>query len=287
MSKVQTAVERAKELRQSKDRPAEATDIKPTRHQANVRTAKVRAAPSITVDQLRTIDVDQEILKANKIVTVDSTDKHPVQNAYRMLRTRLMQNMRSNGWRVLGVSSIRENEGKTFTAINLAISIAAEIGQEAILIDLDLRKPSIHDCFGIEPHQVPGLKDYFEDDRNDVSKLLVSPQIEGLGLLLSADPLARSSDVLASDRGKQLFDELRSRLSERTVIIVDLPPLLAADDALAVAPLLDALLLVVAEGQSERSDILESRHILESFNLIGTVLNKSTDKDSKRKSYYY
>ena len=104
---------------------------------------------------------------------------------------------------------------------------------------------------------------------------------------MSADPLARSSDVLASDRGRQLFAELRARLSDRTVIVVDLPPLLAADDALAVAPLLDALLLVVAEGQSERSDVLESRHLLESFNLIGTVLNKSVDKDSKRKSYYY
>jgi capsular exopolysaccharide synthesis family protein len=286
MSKVQTAVERAKELRQ-KDHPPGTGESRTTDRKASARATNIHSAPSISVEQLRTIKVDPETLKRNRIVTDDSTDTHPVQNAYRMLRTRLMQNMRSNGWRVLGVSSIRENEGKTFTAINLAISIAAEIGQEAVLIDLDLRKPSIHSCFGIESHQVAGLKEYFEDNRSDVSKLLVCPEIERLGLLLSAVPLARSSDILVSDRGRQLFDELRSRLSERTVIIVDLPPLLAADDALAVAPLLDALLLVVAEGQSERSDILESRHILESFNLIGTVLNKSLDKDSKRKSYYY
>jgi capsular exopolysaccharide synthesis family protein len=287
MSKVQTAVERAKELRQSSTGTPDVRRVMPSRPAHSVDSSAARRGPLITVDKLATVDVDADVLKKNKIVTLDTSNKHPVQNAYRMLRTRLMQNMRTNGWRVLGVSSIRENEGKTFTAINLAIGIAAEIGQEAILVDLDLRKPSIHQCFGIESDQVAGLKEYFEDDQSDVAELLVCPDIDQLGLLLSADPLPRSSDILASDRGSQLFSELRNRLSERTVIVVDLPPLLAADDALAVAPLLDALLLVVAEGQSERSDVLESRHILESFNLIGTVLNKSVDRDSKRKSYYY
>jgi Mrp family chromosome partitioning ATPase len=287
MSKVQTAVERAKELRQSNSSTPQVKSVAPSRPQQAAERPVAHTGPLITVDQLTIVDVDEDVLKKNKIVTLDTSNKHPVQNAYRMLRTRLMQNMRTNGWRVLGVSSIRENEGKTFTAINLAIGIAAEIGQEAILVDLDLRKPSIHHCFGIESDQVAGLKEYFEDDQSNVAELLVCPGIDQLGLLMSADPLARSSDILVSDRGKQLFADLRGRLSERTVIVVDLPPLLAADDALAVAPMLDALLLVVAEGQSERSDVLDSRHVLESFNLIGTVLNKSVDKDSKRKSYYY
>jgi capsular exopolysaccharide synthesis family protein len=286
MSKVQTAVERAKELRQSSTTTPKVRKVVPARP-SRADDSPMQHGPLITVDQLAKVHVDPDILTKSKIVTLDTSNKHPVQNAYRMLRTRLMQTMRTNGWRILGVSSIRENEGKTFTAINLAIGIAAEIGQEAILVDLDLRKPSIHRCFGIQSDQVAGLKDYFEDEKSDISELLVCPGIDGLGMLLSADPLARSSDVLASDRGRQLFAELRARLSDRAVIVVDLPPLLAADDALAVAPLLDALLLVVAEGQSERSDVIESRHILESFNLIGTVLNKSVDKDSKRKSYYY
>ena len=85
----------------------------------------------------------------------------------------------------------------------------------------------------------------------------------------------------------QLFSELRSTFLKETIIIVDLPPLLAAADALAVAPMLDALLLVVAEGQAERSDVAEVRYMLESFNVIGTVLNKSVEKDSRRTSYYY
>jgi capsular exopolysaccharide synthesis family protein len=287
MSKVQTAVERAKKLRQSETATDEPREIMPRRRASAATLPAAKPAPPIKIEGLATVEVDSETLKRNRIVTFDDPDKHPVQNAYRMLRTRLMQNMRTNSWRVLGVSSIRENEGKTFTAINLAISIAAELGQEAVLVDLDLRKPSIHRYLGIEPQQVSGLKEYFENDQSDVSELLICPEIDRLGLLLSANPLARSSDILASDRGQQLFAELRTRLSDRTVIIVDLPPLLAADDALAVAPLLDALLLVVAEGQSERADIQEARYLLEAFTLIGTVLNKSSDKESKRKSYYY
>ena len=119
-----------------------------------------------------------------------------------------------------------------------------------------------------------------------LSDLLVCPNIERLGCILTHDPLERSSDLLASPRGALLFSELRERITEKTVVIVDLPPLLAADDALAVAPMLDALLLVVAEGQTERSDLSEARPILDEFNLIGTVLNKSKEKDSKRANYY-
>ena len=210
-----------------------------------------------------------------------------MQGAYRMLRTRLMQRMRANNWRVLGVSSIGENEGKTFTAINLAICIAAEIDQEALLVDLDLQKPSVYRDIGIDPDKVTGLKEYLEAETRDIADLCVNPGIDRLGILPSTEPLARSSDVLASARGMQLFAELRMRFLADAIIIVDLPPLLAADDALAVAPMLDALLLVVAEGQTERKDLSEVRQMLEAFNLIGTVLNKSVEQDSKRTSYYY
>ena len=99
-------------------------------------------------------------------------------------------------------------------------------------------------------------------------------------------PLDHSSDLIASARGKQLFAELLVRLPPNAVVIVDLPPLLVADDALAVAPMLDALLLVVAEGQAERRELADAHQILQEFSLVGTVLNKSVEKDSKRTHYY-
>jgi Mrp family chromosome partitioning ATPase len=197
-----------------------------------------------------------------------------------------MQAMRSNNWRILGVSSIGEDEGKSFTAINLAISIAAEYGQEALLVDLDLRKPSISKLLGMDTVAKTGLQEYLVGQDTDLAGLFVNPGIERLAVLLSGEPLERSSDLLASPRGIELFAELRGRTPDRSIVVVDLPPLLAADDALAVAPMLDALLLVVAEGEAERDALLDAGPMLDAFNLIGTVLNKSIEKDSRRSSYY-
>ncbi len=212
--------------------------------------------------KLQPVSVDWKTFDANRLLRLDSDSKHAALGAYRMLRTRLMQSMRSNGWRILGISSIGQNEGKTYTAINLAISIAAEIGQEAVLVDLDLRRPSIYSNLGIKKSDFKELGNYLEGDTQDLSNYLTSPGIDRLGTLLGATPMAHSSELLASPRGKQLFAELLARLPENAVVIVDLPPLLIADDALAVAPMLDALLLVVAEGQAERSDLADAQQML-------------------------
>lgn len=287
MSKVQTAVERAKALRGEERKVTSPAQSRKSSLPNQIDPTLDFGGRQLSISSLPRIDIDLHKLRAQRVLTHDDSARHPAQNAYRMLRTRLMQVMRANNWRILGVSSIRENEGKTFTSINLAISIAAEIGQEVLLVDLDLRKPSVIEYFGLDSSSVNGLKSYLEDKQQDLDHYLFRTEIEGMGLLLSTDPIERSSDILASERGHQLFAELRNRLSPKSVIVLDLPPLLAADDALAIAPMLDAMLLVVAEGQTERTDITEVRHQLEAFNVIGTVLNKSEEKESKRKSYYY
>ncbi|MCG8371500.1 MAG: hypothetical protein MJA32_13445 [Proteobacteria bacterium] len=250
-------------------------------------TSRLRAlSDPLVVGDARTIGVDRDVQHDNKILAQNGAVRHAAEGAYRMLRTRVMRSMRSNDWKVLGVSSGSQNEGKTYTAINLAISIAAEVDQEVVLIDLDLRRPTVYRCLGVDPEDVTDLKDYFDDDDRDLQELFVCPEIERLACILSTDPLDRPSDVLAAAAGRTLFDELRERLGPDVVVIVDLPPLLAADDALAVAPMLDAFLLVVAEGQAERQDLEEVRMLLSEFNHIGTVLNKSIEKDSRRANYY-
>lgn len=282
MSKIQSALERAKDGRVDPRTQSVRTAVSSDSLSRTV----PRSTARLSIENIPRVPIDWQTYKANRILTQDTTVRHPAHGAYRMLRTRLMQSMRSNGWRVLGISSIGPDEGKTYTAINLAISIVAEIDQEAILVDLDLQRPSVHTQLGIDAEEFKSLSDYLQDGTKDLGDLLVSPGIERLGLLLSANPLQGSSDLLASARGKELFAELRGRLPSEAVVIVDLPPLLVADDALAVSPMLDALLLVVAEGQAERSDVAEARQMLNAFNIVGTVLNKSVDKDSKRAQYY-
>lgn len=284
MSKIQKALENVKNKRPvpvaHHVRAAPSNDVSQSGHFLAL------DPKNISLSQVSKVQLDDEVFASNRLILQSSEERHPAQGAYRMLRTRLMRVMRSNNWRILGVSSIGPNEGKTFTSINLAISIAAEIGQEAILIDLDLRKPSVYRDMGIATDDFVSVREYIQNDQRDLAELLISTNIERLGFILSSDPLDRSSDILASPRGVQLFTELRNRIQQQTVVIVDLPPLLAADDALTVAPMLDALLLVVAEGQAERSDLADVRHLVENFNLVGTVLNKSNEKDSKRANYY-
>ena len=286
MGKLQAALERAKQ-REEIARAQSKTPVQLSATQAESTDADPGTGELIDLSSLPIVPVDWATFNNNKLLNHSGDSKHPAMGAYRMLRTRLMQSMRSNKWRVLGVCSIGQNEGKTYTSINLAISIAAEIGQEAVLIDMDLQRPSVHDQLGIDPSSFKSLRSFLENGREQHLKdLLVSPGIERLGTILSSEPLERSSDLLSSARGKELFSELRQQLPSDVVIIVDLPPLLVADDALAVAPMLDALLLVIAEGEAERSDVAEANQILQQVNLIGTVLNKSKEKDSKRTSYY-
>jgi len=284
MSKIQAALDRAKTGRRSPSGPAQQNQDTATI--SNTGQFLAQNPRNIAISRAPRIQLDTDVFAANRLLVHDSNERHPAQGAYRMLRTRLMKNMRSNNWRVLGVTSLGQNEGKTYTSINLAISIAAEIEQEAILVDLDLQRPSVCGYLGADAADFVSLRDYLQHEHMDLSDLLVCPNIERLACILTHDPLERSSDLLASSRGALLFSELRERISEKTVIIVDLPPLLAADDALAVAPMLDALLLVVAEGETERNELSEARPILDEFNLIGTVLNKSKEKDSKRANYY-
>lgn len=237
----------------------------------------------LSMDMLKRVSMSTDIARDNRVLGGVIRPRGG-QSEYRMLRTRLMQRMRSNNWQVLGISAAGEGEGKSLTAINLAISIAAEVGQEAVLLELDLRRPGIHELLGISPQDFTSVSSYLQGDTTNFRDLLFSPGIERLGCILCSTPLAHASDLLASSRGQQLFKELRRQLPPQTIIVVDLPPLLSADDALVVAPMLDALLFVVAEGQTKRSDLEEAHHLLAEFNVIGTVLNKSVETESRK--YY-
>ena len=282
MSRLKAALDSARRKREEGSRTSAAASDLGTASSAAL--ASPTGGDLLSMSRLPRIAANLEALKVNRILTEDTHS--PAVSAYRMLRTRLMQKMRSQNWRILGVSSLGPDEGKTFTSINLAITIAAEVGQEAVLVDLDLRRPSIHRYLGINPSQFTSSTQYFEGDVKDLGDLLICPGIDRLGCLLSAESLDQPSDVLASARGKRLFEELRRRLSPETVVFVDLPPLLAVDDALAVAPMLDGLLLVVAEGHATRAELSDARELLQEFNIIGTLLNKSIEKEN-RKSYYY
>ena len=193
---------------------------------------------------------------------------------YKMLRTRVLQKMDKNGWRVLAVTASHEGAGKTITAINLAMMIARSGGRRVYLLDLDLRKPGVARSLGID-NVSAGVGDYLSG-KQKIKDILWSVGVDNLFVVAGKGRFDHSSELLVSEPMNELVSAIRADPSE-PIIIIDLPPVLAADDALAIAPIIDSLLFVVAEGETKRADITHSLELLRDVNLLGVVLNKSRD----------
>jgi capsular exopolysaccharide synthesis family protein len=217
----------------------------------------------------KVVEVPERTLVENRLIA--AVPGHEFKDAYRMLRTRVLQSMRENNWTSVAVTGPASGCGKTLTAINLAISLAMEVTNTVLLVDLDLRKPSIHEYFAYQPEV--GLSDYLQGD-TPINQILFSPSIERLVVLPGRQPIQNSSEMLRSPKMVALVNELKTRYPDR-LIVWDLPPILAADDALAFSPYTDAMLLVAEAGGTSRDDLQKALEVLKSAPVIGTVLNKA------------
>ena len=215
-----------------------------------------------------------EVLARNLIITGVGSD--PINSAYKMLRTHVLQRMTANGWNVLAITSPRPAEGKTLTALNLAITIAREVNHTVLLVELDLRQPILHSLLGYEPG--PGITDYLLRD-TPLSEIMFNPGIDRLVVIPAGPAAESSSELLSSPRMIQLVSELKERYPKRLVLF-DVPPLLTADDGLAFVPHVDAALLVVAEGQTSYEDVELAKDMLASTHLLGAVLNRASGQIS-------
>lgn len=219
--------------------------------------------------QTRQVEVTDKLLLENRLIA--GVDSHELTDAYKMLRTRVMQVMRANGWNAIAVTGPATGCGKTLTAINLAISLAREVTHTVLLVDLDFRNPSIHRYFGYEPQA--GISDYLFNNV-PVSEILFTPSIDRLVVLPGREIISNSAEMLRSPRMVALVNELKSRYPDR-IVIFDLPPILQADDALAFSPYTDAMLVVAENGGTQREDLQKALDVLKHTPIIGTVLNKT------------
>jgi protein-tyrosine kinase len=229
----------------------------------------------IVYTSTRVFTPDAAVLESKRIVD-------PVRNpaavaAFRMLRTQVMQRMEENGWRTIAVLSPRAHEGKTTTAVNLAISLANDRRHTVLLVECDLRRPAIGATLGINPEL--GIDDLLLGDAR-VEQCLYHPDgFDRLVVLPARSTLANSSEALAGPQGRKLVAELRGRYPER-IVVFDLPPVLGSDDALAFLPLVECALVVVAERETPRDDLLRCMELVRKTPILGTVLNKATGVSS-------
>lgn len=228
----------------------------------------------IAYTRTRVVSVAPETLRKARIVSPFRGE--PLADAYRLLRTRILHRMKQNNWRTLGITSPGPGEGKTLTAINLAIGMAMELNHTVLLVDADLRRPNIHNYFAIKPEL--GLNDYLTSGTS-VEEILINPGIERFVILPGREALSNSSELLASSRMTRLVQDFKMRYQSRMVIF-DLPPVLAGDDVVAFLPQLDTALLVIEDGKSHVDEIKRTAELLHGIELVGTVLNKSKSADS-------
>jgi Mrp family chromosome partitioning ATPase len=234
---------------------------------------RVPVSPSrIVYTRTKVFSPGAEVLEANRVMNPLSAD--PAAAAFRMLRTQVLQRMNDHGWRSLAIFSPTTRDGKTTTAINLAMSLASDQQHTALLVDFDFRRPSLAARLGLAPEA--GADDVLTGVAQVEDCLYHPESFDRLVILPARGVLPRSSEVLAGPASRALVAELRERYPER-FIVFDLPPVLTADDALAFAPLVDCGLVVAAEGRTRRNDLVRTVELLRKTPLVGTVLNCASD----------
>jgi Mrp family chromosome partitioning ATPase len=215
---------------------------------------------------------DEEVLKREKILPGGAGG--PFGGPYKMLRTQVLRRLDKLGANSVAIVGTAPGTGKTLTAINLAIAISAELQRTALLVDLDLRNPSVHRRLGFEPRI--GIEDCLRrgSPLRDAMVRLVG--YERLVVLPARETCVDSSELLSSDRTREVIDELRKRYSNR-VLVFDLPPVLQADDALAFVRHVQSGLMVVSEGRTRRDDLVRAVELLRDLPILGSVLNGSSE----------
>lgn len=209
-----------------------------------------------------------DTFRENRII---SNEQDPVLNAYRVLRTRVLQKMETEGWKTVAVVSPGAGAGKTVTAINLAIAIGSKTGSRATLIDLDFYRPSVARYLGLR--DFPSVLDYFEGKRS-FEEVTLRPNLPDVLLVANERVTRRGAELLTSDKADYMINKAVHAYGSR-VVIFDMSPLLGCDDTIAFLPKVDCVLLVAASGETRVADLKEARRSLGKTNILGTVLNKA------------
>lgn len=278
MSKLRKALEKAKEARGNEHHNFFKIGEKsgPALRLKKESAGGERCPVDVTYCQTKVVEIDPKILRRNKIFSL--FQENPVTDRIKILRTQILNAMRENGWNSLLITSANSGEGKTFTTINLGVSIAQELDRTVLLVDADLRNPAFKhydfasDFFGVDIGK--GLADYLTDSL-EVSDLLVNPGIEKLTILPAGKVLPNSAELLGSSRMEALVKEMKSRYREDRIIIFDGPALLVCTDPLVLSRFADGILLVVEEERTTDDDLKRVMELLKDKPILGTVLNKS------------
>lgn len=213
-------------------------------------------------------------------VSLSSTPKL-VNEELRAIKRKLLNNAFGGisktlkGSNLITVTSTRPGEGKSFTAINLALSIALEKDKTVLLVDADVLKPSLSKKLEVEEQVDKGLMDFLLDDVKNVSDVIYKTNVDNLRFIPAGRKSHLSTELLASQKMSDLADEFINRYPDR-IVIMDSPPLLGINETVVVANLSGQVIIVVEEEKTKQAELKHAISNLDKDKAIGFVMNKST-----------
>jgi receptor protein-tyrosine kinase len=247
--------------------------------------------PEFPRKTLKQITLDFARLDVAGIITPNSTRGALIEQFRVIKRPVLMKASTSSDRRVPNgnlvlVTSAVPGEGKTFTAVNLAMSIATEVDHTVLLVDADAAKSDTSRMFGVDESE--GLTDYLAQPERAISEFLINTNVPKFSVLPAGRPHANVTELLSSDYMRRMLDEFGERYADR-IVIIDSPPLLAASGAGVLIHLVGQTVFVVEAIRTPQSAVQEALNQLKSVHNVGLVLNKSRSDESLAYQYgsYY
>jgi capsular exopolysaccharide synthesis family protein len=227
------------------------------------------AAPSSAAPRLEAEPRADAVARLNPLLVAGVTPKSLAAEQYRALRTRLSHADGAASMRTFLVTSPQKGEGKSVTAANLALTMAQELQRHVVLVEADLRKPSVQYLFGLPPG--PGLADHLAGAVELSAVMRYLPEYN-LTVIPAGTSPNNPAELLGSTAMRRALDQLRTRFDR---VILDTPPVLPLADVAILAPLVDGTLLVVRAGVTPKPAIENALRGFDASRLLGIVLNES------------
>jgi protein-tyrosine kinase len=270
MSKIEKALEKAVQMRETK-KESIPDEVIASDNQAPLHIFEVG---DVLIDKTR---VDSHIVCITDPLSSASEQ-------FNKLKARILnETTKQDFLNTIMLTSSDIGEGKSFVAINLAIALSKEIDHTVLLIDADLRNPSIHKYFGMEPEF--GLSDYLTGKVN-LADIFIKTGLGKLVLIPAGNIADNSAELLSSEKMKLLIRDLKLRYRDR-YIIFDSTPLLVTADPLMLGSYMDGIIFVIQEGRTAQKSALHSFSLMKGWNILGVVFNNVPHYLIKSHNYYY
>jgi exopolysaccharide/PEP-CTERM locus tyrosine autokinase len=245
-----------------------------------------RPAPKSTT---RRVELDLARMRELGMVTA-AGGRTPLLEDFRIIKRPLLQRAFAerapgdNPRNLIMVTSSLPGEGKTYCAINLAMSIAMELDHTVLLVDADVARPSVLRTLGLPTQR--GLMDILTDDKLDMADVMLRTNVDTLSILPAGTSTPRATELLASSTMSNLVHEIAHRYPDR-VVIFDSPPLLLTSEARELASHMGQIVMVVEAQTTTQHAVKEALHQLEGFNNVNLIYNKTRDLPGIEETYDY